>query len=287
MRKAVLLVLGCLLIFSCNREKEDIIPGNEAPPDATVNDIVLESYINRSYIILVGEKPNSTDLAASMQTLRANSVSQTDRENFIEGVQQLPAYHQRLFDVGRGLYLNGADTTAINEEIFLFNLLLLDSQYVSIFPILEAEIDRMEAVLAIPDDLASGAINVIGMHKRLAYNRLYDQINMGTQNFVISVFQNFLNRYPTDSEREAAELMVDGFSSVVFLETGRNKSEFVDIFFQSRDYFEGQVRQMFLQNLFREPMSQELESLTISFRGNEDYEALQRVVLSMDEFVGI
>lgn len=264
-----------------------IVPGNEAPPDATVNDIVLESYINRSYIILIGEKPNETDLASSLQTLRANNVSQADRENFIQGVQQMPVYYQRLFDVGRGLYLNGADTTAINEEIFLFNLLLLDSQYVAIFPILEAEIDRMEAVLAIPGELASGVINVIEMHKRFAYNRVYDQINMGTQNFVISVFQNFLNRYPTDAERQNAELMVDGFSAVVFLETGRSKLDFVDIFFNSRDYFEGQVRQVFLQNLFREPNAQEMEALTISFRGNSDYQALQRAILTMDEFVGI
>ena len=167
------------------------------------------------------------------------------------------------------------------------NLLLLDPQYAPFYTQLQAEITKLEAVLAIPADLNAGTLDVIGMQKRLSFNRIYDNINMGTQNFVVSLFQNFLSRYPTEAEREAAERMVDGFSSIVFLEIGESKSDFVDIFFRSRDYFEGQVRQMFVQNLFREPTSQELESLTITFRGDSDYQALQKHVLSMDEFVGI
>ena len=287
MRQSIIFLLATLFLFSCRREIEEIIPGNEAPPDATISTVVLESYVNRAYIVLVGEKPDEVQLNASIQILRTNNVSQSDRENFLDGIMQGPDYYQRLFDVGRGLYINGADTTAINDEIAFLNLLLNDNNYASVHPLLLAEKQKLQAVLAIPSDLVAGSIDVTEMQKRLIFNRMYDMLNMGTQNFVISMFQNFFNRYPTEAERQASELMVDGFSSQVLFETGRNKSDFVDIVFRSSDYYEGQVRQVFIRNLFREPSSEELENYTLTINGNKYYKALQKAVLSMDEFIGI
>jgi hypothetical protein len=242
--------------------------------------LVLESYVNRSYIVLLGHKPDNGEMAQGIATLRTHNVSQADREAFLDQVIAKPDYPMHTFDIGRSLLINATDTTEVRSEIFLLDLLLSDSAYLAYWPLALTQKAQLEAVLAIPDDLAAHSIDVIGMHKRLVTNKIYDQINMGTQNFVVSMFQNFLARYPTDQERAASELMVDGFPSTVFLENGRSKTDFIDIFCRSRDYYEGQVRDAFTRYLYREPNTQ-------TYKANSNYQALQKAVLSEDEFLGL
>jgi hypothetical protein len=285
--KRSLYLVAMLLFFAACKDKEVIIPDNEAPPDPTVTDVVLESYINRSYIILLGHQPDDAEMSQGKVTLRAHNVSQADREAFLGGVMAQPGYAMRMFDVGRSLLINATDTTEIRQEIMLYQLLLLDSGYIALWPFLQQEIDDFEAVLAIPTDLAAGTVDMRGVHKRLVSNQFYDDINMGTQNFVLSMFENLLDRYPTEAERVASETMVDGFSAIVFMESGRNKADFIDIFFRSRDYDEGQVRDLFSRYLYRNPTTQELESLSVAYRTDNDYKALQMAVMSNDEFIGL
>jgi hypothetical protein len=147
--------------------------------------------------------------------------------------------------------------------------------------------DQLQDVLDIPADLIAGTIGIQEMYRRLVTNKGYDEINMGTQNFVVSMFQNFLERYPTDAERAAGEIMVDGFSSQLFLVNGDSKTDFIAIFLASNDYYEGQVRLLFRRYLYRSPSTQELEQLTLRYRDTGDYQVLQKAVLSKDEFIGL
>lgn len=276
-----------LALAGCSKQEEVLIPDNTAPPDETISDIVIESYINRTYITLLGRKPEDPEFAAGVTQLRQNNVSAGNRTDFVNSVFAKPEYPQRLFDVGRQLYLNSQDTTDIRDQVFIFDLLLQDVQYQALWPVIQDERDRLVAILEVPTGLANGTVTVTEMHRRLVYNYIYDQINMGTQNFVIAMFQQFLFRYPTDAELAASELMVDGLSSVIFFETGNSKDEFIDIFLASNDYYEGQVRDVYTRNLFREPDTQELESLSIAYKGNGDYEALLLSVLTSDEYAGL
>lgn len=127
----------------------------------------------------------------------------------------------------------------------------------------------------------------IGLHRRLSYNSYYDFVNMGTENFVVSMFQNFFLRYPTLSELERGKKMVDGKPAVLLGKKGSSKSDFVDILFKSTDYFEGQVRKLFLRSLFREPTSEEMVFYTRSLKASRDLKALKKQVYSLDEYVGL
>lgn len=282
-------LLGTLLFWAaCSPQQEEIlVPNNTAPPDGTVSDVVLESYVNRSYISLMGRKPNPTEFSAGTQTLRLGNVSQDARESFLESILSSQEYHFNLFDVHRTLLIQSVDTTDINEQITLFNFLLTDSSYQAIWPDITWERDRLQLVLDIPVDLSAGSIGLVEAHRRLVDNYAYDQINMGTQNFVISMFQNFLFRYPTDAELADGELMVNDFSSQIFLESGRSKEDFIRIFFGSSDYFEGQVRDVYSRTLFREPDTEEMESLAIEYKNSGDYEDLLVQAMTSDEYVGL
>ncbi len=285
------IALGSLLLlfvlFSCAKQKEILVPGNTPPPDGTVSNIVVESYINRAYISLLGRKAGPDEFASAEVILRMENLSQNSREAFLATLIGTDAFYDNVFEVGRALYLNSVDTVEIQDQVLLFNLLLQDPQYQDIYPQLTAERDRLQLVLDIPSALKDGSLDMIGMHKRLAFNYVYDQINMGTQNFVISMFQNFLFRYPSGEELNNSELMVNGFSSQIFLESGSGKDSFVRIFFASGDYFEGQVRDVFSRYLFREPDAGDLGSLSIQYRNTLDYFQLLITALSSDEYIGL
>ena len=133
----------------------------------------------------------------------------------------------------------------------------------------------------------AGTISVIGLQQRCAYNYFYDQINMGTENFVVSMFQNFLYRYPTDDELTQSKQIVDGFEGVVFLQTGHTKDDFLTIFFGCNNFFEGQVRDLYLRYLFREPTSVEMSDKASIYKNSLDYKALQKSILASNEYAGI
>lgn len=280
-------LLLLLILLSCNKQKEVLVPDNTLPPDGTISNIVVESYVNRAYISLLGRKAEPDEFESAEVVLRADNLSQANREAFLGTLIGTNEYYDNLFEVGRALYLNSIDTVDIQDQIFLFNLLLQDPQYQDIYPVLNDEISRMQLVLDIPTDLKNGSIDEVEMHNRLIYNYVYDQINMGTQNFVISMFQNFLFRYPTGEELANSELMVNGFPSQIFLESGRSKLDFMRIFFESGDYYEGQVRDVFSRYLFREPDTEEMETLSNQYEDTGNYEDLLETVLSTDEYIGL
>lgn len=284
----LLALLTVLVLSSCGKDQEIVpIDGNVAPPDYTVPTVVKESYVNRVYISLLGRKPDDGEFQTGLAQLNQNNMSVTNRETFLDDVIDNYDYHYNLFDVNRINLINAADTSEMKEFIAVFNLLLMDPQYQPLYPVIQAEIDKMQLVLDIPDGLANGSLDLPGAHRRFVNNNIYDEINMGTQNFVQSCFENLLFRYPTAAELTSASTMVDGFSANVFLQSGRNKDDFLTIFFSSNDYYEGQVRDVYQRFLFRDPDSVEMDELTQSYKNSGDYEALIKTVLSSDEYAGI
>ena len=136
-------------------------------------------------------------------------------------------------------------------------------------------------------DLKNGNINTVEAHKRCVNNQIYDDINMGTENYVISMFQNFLYRYPTLAELNNATIMVDGEQTTCFGVNGDSKSNFNDIFFNHYGYYEGVIIDTYIKLLLRQPNSEEVSSYTINFMSDLSYKNLQKSLLSSDEFLGL
>src|SRR5690348_3868 len=117
---------------------------------------------------------------------------------FLDQVFSASEYLPHLYDFARIELLNNLDTAEVTNYINIFTYLLGDSTYAQVYDILEFEIERLDSLRAIPPDLVNHVIGVEYMHRRCINNYFYDQINMGSQNFVVSTFQHFLNRYPTE-----------------------------------------------------------------------------------------
>jgi hypothetical protein len=278
-----------LLVFlaSCHHDIEVITPNNEAIPDLTIEDVTITDYVNRVYISVLGREADSTEKQFGFSILRQNNLSAASRSQFLDSIFYKPEYKVHLYDLARIDLLNNLDTADIVGEIFLFNFLLSDTAYQFYWPQLQAEIIRLDSLKAIPSDLQNNVIDVTGMHRRCVNNYFYDQINAGTENFVVSVFQHFLLRYPTASELQQSKQMVDGFPSILFLQSGQTKNDFIRIFFDASDYYEGLVRMLYQRFLFRTPTSVEMGNATVSFLQNHDFILMQKNILSTNEYIGI
>jgi len=276
-----------VLVSSCKKDKKVIIDGNTPPPDGTISNVVKENYVNKSYISVLGRKPTAAELSDGMVVLNQHNLSVTDRNQLLDNIFTKPGYNQRLYDISIATLLNNLDTAQVTTFIYIFELLLTDPQYTSQWPVIKIEKTKLEDLKKSVADLNKGTLSIIGLHKRCINNYFYDQINMGTENFVVSAFQHFLYRYPTDEELAQSKQIVDGFEGVVFFQAGHTKDDFLTIFFGCNNYFEGQVRDLYLRYLFREPTSVEMSDKAGIYKKSLDYKALQKAILSTNEYAGV
>lgn len=267
--------------------KEEIIGDNQPPPDSTINNITKETYVNRLYISILGRECTPAEFTEAYDILVQGNLSVQSRGQVIDLITAKPGYYNRLYRIAEENYLNSADSLDYQTQMFAYQIILSNQSQSAFWPYINYEVARLTAWMDAVDDMQSGNITVMEMHKRAVQNYAYDGINMGSLNFVASLFQNFFYRYPTQSELDAGIQCVDGFPATVFFEIADSKEEYVDLFFASNNYYEGQVRDLFTRYLFREPTSAEQTYFGERYKSNLDYKQLQKDILSLDEYVGI
>lgn len=281
------LVLVLAVLSSCTKHEEVLIPNNVPPPDSTLSSIVIDTYVNKAYISILGRKPSDNEKAEGVTLLESAQLSQTSREAFIQSVLDKPEYYENLYKQYYTYLLVNFDTAQITQDIMLYNYFLTQPQYAQFYDILETEIARLEELQDGYYNLASGNNTVVETHRLLINNPYYDELNMGTENFIVATFEHFLSRYPTDAELAEATKIVDGLSGVLFFQIGTSKQDFMDIFFASEDYYGGQVNIVFGAYLFRAPTTEESAYYTTYYKNSGDYKGLLKKVLTTDEYVGI
>lgn len=287
LRHACLIFLLAALV-ACQSDPEIVlIPDNTAPPDPTVSTVVTQTYVNKLYIGLLGRKPSDTELNAAVDALTSSELSEAARVSIIEDIQRDPTYYQRQYEVARQEILNNLDTSDVGLQIQIYTQLKRDPRYQEFIYFLDYEINRLEALRYAASMLIGRQIDRRELHRRFVNNLFYDEINMGSQNFVLAVYEYFLNRYPSEAEESAAIDMVDGLDAVVFNREGNSKDNFVEIFFESNAYLEGMVTQLYQRYLFRSPNSVEMAEATAYYRSTDQHEAVVQLILSKDEYVGL
>ena len=135
-------------------------------------------------------------------------------------------------------------------------------------------------------DLYSDSINLNQFYYRLINNSVYDEINMGSENFVKSCFENLLHRFPTTTELDNAIEMVDGNPSALFLTEGNSKGDFINIITATTPFYEGVVIDAYQRFLQREPNSTEILSETDSIESSASLQILHKIILKKEEYAG-
>ncbi len=290
MRNISFFLLLVFCISSCKKETEFrdvIIPSNNPPPDYSIDSATINIYVNKAYINIIGREPVGIERTNALVILRQNNFSVANRKQFVQGLLNRPEVNSNLLILARSEYLGNTDSFDIAQQIFVFQNALTIPDYAPFYPTILAEMRRLDTLQIALQQMNAGTCSYKEMLRRTINNYFYDQLNMGTENFVVSTYQNFLFRYPTNAELAACKIMVDGQNSLAFLQTGKNKNDYMSIFFSTNDFYEGQVRYIYKKYLFREPNSAEMAYYAGIYKANDNYKDLQLEVFSLNEYAGI
>jgi hypothetical protein len=286
-RNYILALFIGLLVLSCNKTEEKIIGDNNPPADNTIPASLRINFINKVYISLIGREPETAEFNAADLTLRNSNFSSASRKTIVQEILNQDAFLDREFEIYRNDLMNGVDTVEISELITTFEFLLTNSTYMQQWPLIEIEKARLISLRNVGAELKNGTISLIEMQRRCVDNYYFDQQNMGSLNFVIACFQNLLLRNPTQFEQTEGVKMLDGFNGILFLQTGESKAQFQQIFFQSDDYFAGQIKLNYLRFMLRLPTSEEEVYYSSRLMSDGNIKTILIDLLSSDEYAGI
>jgi len=301
--------LNLLLVFSlfttaCNDDPE-LITGNIPPNPDNVPTVLIENYVNRIFIDLIGREPLDAEMDSNVTLLKENDLNIEAREQIIERLQTDTswiegdtsyerAYYQRFYDITKGRLLEGDSDAEINRQINLFSrTLLIDSLNGDTLPTgnsistarAKLEIEKLENVLLAKNQYRFDSIEVDEMYRRMCNNYIYDQINMNTFNFIRASFDNLFYRFPSNNEFNSAWEMVEKNSSVnLFGENGQNKGDYLEILTTSREYYEGMIMWAYLNLLARFPASEEVNGLMQEFYVDHDFQKVQSAIMLTNEY---
>lgn len=294
MRQALAIISILSLFFaSCAKDSvihEDlIIDGNVAPPIDGVSQITLNSYINNLYIDLFGRAATESELMEQSDYLIEFDYSVDAREDIVENLMTSWEYYKNINVLTTQKYLVSLDSFSLKSQIDYW-VYIIDIYYDTGLDV-EAlyytiENEKLILLSTAHVELYEGSIFMDEYFKRFINNYFYDMVNMGSENFVISCFQNLFHRYPTDDELLDAVSMVDGASSQIFLQDGSSKSDFIDIIIHSPEFYQGQTIDVFNSLLARAPNSEEMDMYGQEMMDVNHFNSVKIKLLISEEYAG-
>ena len=297
MRLSIVIFVLFTLFFSC--KKENIIPNNNAPYYAEIPTLLLENYVNRSYIDLLGREPLDSEMNRDVQFLRDNDVTIESRDsllyklqndtNYIEGDSSYKiAYYHRLYEMIKVRLIEGSSNGYIDyQSSNWWNNYLNDSLSGNMIDANKRlmEYNKLNDIIRSEKQYMKGNISLNEVHRRMIYNSIYDDINMNTFTFINVVFDNLLFRYPTSYEFNECKLMIDDNSTQLLMgSSGNNKYDMGTIVCNSNEFYEGLVNWSYITFLGREANPQERDALMNNLILNNDYQKIQRIIMCSDEY---
>jgi hypothetical protein len=290
-----LITIICCLFIACTKDEiiyqnehiNVVIEDNEAPPYSGITSIQIESYINRLYIDLLGREPTVSERMQARDYLKSNNLTATAREFVLNQLMATNEYHERFFTIQSGELLNGINTQDINNAMAFYTLLYNNAttaNNILLMQFYQNEINRLTNLDQAISNYSIGQISINDFFASFINNPFFDDINMGSENFVIGSFEGLFKRLPTSAELAAGIQMVDGFSAQLLQKDGSGKGDFIDIMTTTPEFYQGLTINIYRQLLARDPNSQEMNNGTLSLSANGDYQLLQKEVLKSDEY---
>lgn len=287
-----------LFLFSCKKDPP-IISDLDPPYYAEIPTILLENYVNRIYIDLLGREPFDLEMEHDVQYLRDHDVAMEYRDSlllklqtdtsFIEGnISYKHAYHHWLYETIKIRLIEGVSNSYISYEAGIIYAAYVNDSTNGRW--IEANkklfrYNQMQGVIDSESQYFHDSITINEMHRRMSFNAIYDEINMNTFNFVNAIFDNLFFRFPTFYEREECYKMIDDNSTQLLLgESGNSKYDLTVIVCNSDEFYEGLINWTYIMLLGREANSVERNSLMFDFVQHDNYQKIQRMIMVTDEY---
>lgn len=301
---AILLLLAAIAFAfgsGCKKESETVFTGNEIPPYSEIPTLLVENYVNRLFIDIIGREPTDGEMSAEVAALEGADLSAQARTNLVVklmsstlpaggGESYQSAYFRKLYEDQKARFLDGTGEGAVIDEYNQWrSIAILDSLNGDMlsYQIIMIEANKVEDLLDSREDLQNGLITIDEMCRRMMFNSVYDNINMNTFNFINASFDDCFFRFPTEAELNAAfdPIEFNGAGSL-FNEAIANKADYLRIMTTSDEFSEGMVRWCYRSLLSREASTIEVVNLLDEFNNGYNTSLVQQSILITDEFAG-
>jgi hypothetical protein len=297
--RVIIAVLTVTLLTSCNKDESEVVPDNTAPVYNGVPTVSVQNYVNRLFIDLIGREPLDTEMDIEVAALKSAELGAGAREalvtklmtntDFIQGDSSYRnAYYRRLYELCKARTMEAASDAEIDFYIGLETFGALSDSLAgdsAAFAKHMNEIAKMERVKTSWQEYMAGSIECDELLKRMIFNRVYDEINMNSFNYINASFDDLFQRYPTQSEFDDSYNMVDANQpSVLFGQSGTNKKDYADILVETQEFYEGMIRWCYTTYLAREASTAEVYQIMNSFWTDHDLQKVQKGLLITDEY---
>jgi hypothetical protein len=303
MKNNIYIILVFITILSSCR-KEETIPNNTPPYYDEISTILIENYVNRIFIDLLGREPLDIEMEEEVKYLRDGDLQMEFRDSLItklminstldtvigdsSAIYKI-AYYHRIYDMTKARMIEGASNEYIQEEIANIEQLILNDSLMggnqSSIDKKRFAVNKLKNIISSENQYMNGEIEIDEVYARMLYNDIYDQINMNTFNFVNASFDDLFFRFPTAEEFDNGFFMIENDESrLLFNFPGQNKLDYIEILTNSREFYEGMINWVYLTMLSREPTTLEKGQIMETFFYDHDLQEVQKRVLMTDEY---
>ncbi|MFT5338144.1 MAG: hypothetical protein ACI9YL_002160 [Luteibaculaceae bacterium] len=291
MKCGKLIPLFCLIFcFSCTKEyqvekhTEQVVQGNSFGTPDWISENQIRNFVYKLSLDLRGDQPTDAWLNQAIQDLKDADFSKAAKEGLIQSLLNDESFRVQFYQISTDRFLEGVGRNGILQTHAEYKAIL--AQFEANNQQIEAdffrsEIRKMEKLI--------GADSAFILNKTIGFtdyiipfinNGIYDNINMGSENFVVSCYQHIYNRYPTTVELQSGVTMVDGGNSSLYSRNGNSKTDFISIFSGSPEFLSGNIRWLELVWL-REYVEDDYHWYLVElYQSTADFEALIVELLS-------
>lgn len=287
----LLLQSGCRKTVHGEVHENLIVPVQHGSLPTSISTVALNAYINKLYVDLLGREPLSQELSAAVSNFRSAPTTQAAKDDLVAQLLLNKNFYDQLFIKSANNLLNGTSKLEVAQQGALFQSLyqssLANNDPVSANYVL-SEYNRVADLYYADSLYRIGNLSINQFYARFLNNYFFDQINMGSENFVKACFEGLFHRAATANELAAGKTMVDGFSAAtLFGQSGTGKGDFIQIIVYSNDFYEGMIRGAYLTFLLRNPSDKELNTLQNELAANNhDYLYLLKNILASSNYAG-
>jgi hypothetical protein len=288
-----------LVLFSCTESTNVRVEPNKLPKYSGVSTIRIENYIQRMFIDLLGREATEFERTSFSLQLKNAALHDSCRHRLVKQLMfdkgfrvgdssYRHAFSQRIYDISKARFLEGASDPSINQFIgnldFAIQVARLNGDSIGVYRYVDAKSQYFQ-VLNSRFQFFIQKKDYRNMCAAMMNNSIYDDINMNSFNYINAVFDNCLMRKPTQNEFDRSYQIIEkNLPAEIFSRWASNKNEYCEAVVQSDAFHEAQIRWFFYVLIQREPTTAEVSALFYPFYATHNIETIIEEIITKDEY---
>jgi hypothetical protein len=298
----VFAIIAVSFLSSCKKNEEVIYSDNTIPDYDQIPSIIIDNYVNRVFIDLIGREPTDVEMVNESASLKSANMSAASRtalvqklmfnEDPLEGDGSYKeAYFRKFYEDQKGRFLEGSSEALLLEQWGIWRAIAMQDSLNGNtlgYELMMVEANKVWVVMTSREELMNDSIKIQNMCYRMMFNSLYDNINMNSFNFINATFDDCFSRFPTNAEYEAIYPAIEyNGAGSVFGTFFDNKTDYIRELTRSTEFDEGLIRWVYKSLLSREASTFEVYTQLPIYGTESNFSLVQQSILISDEYAGI